>query len=628
MTTLLQSAGSMRRLGGAALALLAITWGFYEWTWRGKSAVFERTYVVGFRVDPPFTIKQPGGTLTGLVPEVLRRAGARKGIRLRFVASGKDDGAEIWPDSLESPAVQSGRAVLEPWHGLPLSLVSRADQYATEVADLARRKVSVPSGGVWKAIPRSMRPAGVRLQEAANRREALVNLCAGNVDAAVIEQPFLEQLLLDRPDECSKTKLKTAVITGAEREMRIVAAKNAQPVAEMLQEEIRAMISDGTFARVTEPFGASSSRSLKLASRSGTGSQELLLGFTGAGLIGALVFLIFRRRSESPEPLESVTSSRVGLSLALDQPQPEAALELKKQLEETPPPVREETVQLGTEVASPAPHEAIADRELQPPSSHPRFIALGCELHRTLQQAIDLANLNTATKGGRVHLDLERSLPAKVDCSAAVLKEEVADAISKAQESSRGHDIRVHARRGSGQVAVEVEVGVEVSNQPMQELRQLLASTLGEQSAPGVEIRLLIPDFFAETEPEPQKEQTRVLLVEDNPLHRGSAKRLLMEMGCYTEVAPDGNSALEILRHQQFDLIFVDYLMPGIDGPETVRRYRRTENGSRTPVVMLLTGANREQEWDLVDAGADAYLEKPLSSENLSRVVTAWAARM
>lgn len=609
----------MRTIGGAGVALLLITWGFYEWTWRGKSAVFEKTYVAEFHVDPPLTIRRPDGALTGLAPEILKKAAARRGIKLRLVEAGKDQSADLWPDSFEGPESNSGQAATAPWYGLRLSLVSRADQYATELADLARRKVAVADGGIWRAIPKALRPAGVRLRELSSRREALVSLCNGSVDAVIVEQQFLEQVLLERPDECSKAKLKTAAIPGAERAIRILATSAALPAAEILRSEIQDMMTDGTFARVGAPYTSSSSFELRLAQNEWLGSQGVFFGLCIAGLAGALIFVALRRRQETASPIPAAGPPAGLLSLnELSSFEDRAAPTPEEAVVADPPRRREPEPQVVAAAPSP---------ERKEPAPAPRFVALGCDLQRTLQQAVDLANLHAATQGTQVVLDVERSLPGRVDCIAEELKSEVADAISRVTERSHGHGVRIQARRGSGIAAVEVEVGIDASNQPMQELRQVLPSTVGDSAPPGVEIRLLLPDFVEVPEPEPPPSQVRVLLVDDNPLHRGSARRLLMELGCFIEVAPGGQAALEILGHRKFDLILVDYLMPEMDGPETVRRYRRMENGSHTPVVMLLTGASWEQQRELAAAGAEAYLEKPLTRESLGRVVEAWATR-
>ncbi len=80
-------------------------------------------------------------------------------------------------------------------------------------------------------------------------------------------------------------------------------------------------------------------------------------------------------------------------------------------------------------------------------------------------------------------------------------------------------------------------------------------------------------------------------------------------------VSSDGNSALEIASSSEFDVIVLDVMLPGLDGIEVARRLRRQNNN--TPIVMLTA---RDSVSDIVrglDAGADDYLIKPFSFEEL-----------
>jgi CheY-like chemotaxis protein len=114
--------------------------------------------------------------------------------------------------------------------------------------------------------------------------------------------------------------------------------------------------------------------------------------------------------------------------------------------------------------------------------------------------------------------------------------------------------------------------------------------------------------------------------VEDNPLNRASAKRLMQDLGYDVEVAEDGASALALLLRQSYDLVLLDYQMPGLDGAETTRMLRKQETGGRTPVVLMLVGQDPYQRRSGAEAGADDFLDKPLRPYNLSLALRRWAA--
>ncbi|WP_051693995.1 hybrid sensor histidine kinase/response regulator [Desulfohalovibrio reitneri] len=112
----------------------------------------------------------------------------------------------------------------------------------------------------------------------------------------------------------------------------------------------------------------------------------------------------------------------------------------------------------------------------------------------------------------------------------------------------------------------------------------------------------------------------RVLLVEDEPLNRKLAVRLLDGFGCHTVEAADGVEALRALGEQRFDLVFMDLHMPGMDGAETVSRLRRREReeGRSRTTVLALTGAASQDDLDkLDDTDLDGRVEKPLSRKGL-----------
>ncbi len=110
----------------------------------------------------------------------------------------------------------------------------------------------------------------------------------------------------------------------------------------------------------------------------------------------------------------------------------------------------------------------------------------------------------------------------------------------------------------------------------------------------------------------------RVLIVEDNPMNQVVARKLLTSLGCEATVADDGSAALALLGWQDFDLILMDYMMPGMDGPETVRRLRGMGGRlARVPVVALTANALESHRTECLNAGMDGYLTKPIRKQEL-----------
>jgi CheY-like chemotaxis protein len=101
------------------------------------------------------------------------------------------------------------------------------------------------------------------------------------------------------------------------------------------------------------------------------------------------------------------------------------------------------------------------------------------------------------------------------------------------------------------------------------------------------------------------------------------AKEMLETQGWQVETCPDGNAALEkISGETNYELLLIDYDLPGVNGLELVRRARSLAHRTHTPIVILsATPVQAEAR----EAGADAFLRKPQDVgaivETISRLV-------
>lgn len=103
----------------------------------------------------------------------------------------------------------------------------------------------------------------------------------------------------------------------------------------------------------------------------------------------------------------------------------------------------------------------------------------------------------------------------------------------------------------------------------------------------------------------------RILVVEDEKRMAHVLRKALSEEGHNVHAAADGPGAFEAAEAENFDLILLDVMLPGINGIEVACRLR--EDGHQTPIIMLTA---RDTVPDVVkglDAGADDYLTKPFS---------------
>ncbi|RKS75379.1 two-component system OmpR family response regulator [Motilibacter peucedani] len=109
--------------------------------------------------------------------------------------------------------------------------------------------------------------------------------------------------------------------------------------------------------------------------------------------------------------------------------------------------------------------------------------------------------------------------------------------------------------------------------------------------------------------------EARLLVVDDEPNIRELLSASLRFAGFDVAVAADGREALEVMKTYDPELVVLDVMMPGIDGLTVLRRMR--ENGSRVPVVLLTARDATEDKVSGLTLGADDYVTKPFSLEEM-----------
>jgi two-component system copper resistance phosphate regulon response regulator CusR len=110
----------------------------------------------------------------------------------------------------------------------------------------------------------------------------------------------------------------------------------------------------------------------------------------------------------------------------------------------------------------------------------------------------------------------------------------------------------------------------------------------------------------------------RILIVEDEPKMASYLRKGLMEASFNVDISNDGEDGLFQALHDDYDLIVLDVMLPGLDGFEVLRRLRAQK---RTPVLLLTARDAVEDKVAGLESGADDYLAKPfVYSEFLARI--------
>ncbi len=158
-----------------------------------------------------------------------------------------------------------------------------------------------------------------------------------------------------------------------------------------------------------------------------------------------------------------------------------------------------------------------------------------------------------------------------------------------------------------------------------QQLVQLMGGTIAVTSRPGVgssftfDVALGVGDAAAATAmPMAELQSSRVLVVDDSTTARDAIAEMLDGYGIVADMASSGEECLALMAQADADgnpyrVVLMDYLMPGLDGMETIRRIRADARGGTPPAILMLTVCSREtvlkQQGDVPLAG---FLTKPV----------------
>lgn len=121
----------------------------------------------------------------------------------------------------------------------------------------------------------------------------------------------------------------------------------------------------------------------------------------------------------------------------------------------------------------------------------------------------------------------------------------------------------------------------------------------------------------------------KILVADDNPINLKVACRLLSQMGYKTEVANNGEEALQAVGQQVFDLVFMDLQMPQLDGLEATRRIRQRQTATpRDPrydrkiiIIAMTANAMPGDREKCLGAGMDEYIPKPIQPVKIQTLI-------
>jgi putative two-component system response regulator len=176
---------------------------------------------------------------------------------------------------------------------------------------------------------------------------------------------------------------------------------------------------------------------------------------------------------------------------------------------------------------------------------------------------------------------------------------------------------RIHSIINNGEIGdATVSIGIAALDYTNDDPNSLLGHAFSALDLAKIRGKNRI-DIYIPKENGNTDQTARVLIVDDDKSNAKLLDATLNPLGYETAIAYDGETAMDLVRKVDFDLILLDVMMPGVDGYEVCKRLKGSEETRHIPVIMITALHDIEERVKGIEAGADDFLSKPTNREEL-----------